>query len=335
MALLQDLSNGQLAGLNAGAGLLGSVINGAFGIYNNRKNLEFQQQANEQNIAFQRETNLQNIDEQWKMWEATNAYNHPAAQMSRYREAGLNPNLIYGQSNTAQSNNVGTAVSPKAEAKHQEKIQLATDASLYMDLLLKAEEVQSKKIENDIQGSISDDIKAKSGWEAMILQREFERLGIDLERGNIDNAIRSLDKIIRQNDVNNIGVMNRLLSNQLVSSDNSISMLRYYNDIIKNEKLLSDYSVNNAEYYKKYQRGLEYQKLSNEITEQMRQMERNLKDYPISHNILKHQEKRSGFQSSNSKLFFELLGGAVNLIPLVLLLSNKNPKTVKGFGGKY
>lgn len=35
-------------------------------------------------------------------WNRQNEYNSPAAQMERYRKAGLNPNLIYGQQNTAQ-----------------------------------------------------------------------------------------------------------------------------------------------------------------------------------------------------------------------------------------
>lgn len=34
-------------------------------------------------------------------WEMQNAYNTPEAQMQRYLAAGLNPNLIYGQSNMA------------------------------------------------------------------------------------------------------------------------------------------------------------------------------------------------------------------------------------------
>lgn len=34
-------------------------------------------------------------------WNMQNAYNSPAAQMARYKAAGLNPNLIYGQSNTS------------------------------------------------------------------------------------------------------------------------------------------------------------------------------------------------------------------------------------------
>ena len=38
-----------------------------------------------------------NASMSWEMWNANNAYNHPAAVMQRYRDAGLNPNLIYGQ----------------------------------------------------------------------------------------------------------------------------------------------------------------------------------------------------------------------------------------------
>lgn len=37
------------------------------------------------------------------VWNTQNAYNSPASQMQRYKEAGLNPNLIYGQSNTGGS----------------------------------------------------------------------------------------------------------------------------------------------------------------------------------------------------------------------------------------
>lgn len=38
-----------------------------------------------------------------KDWAMQNEYNHPSAQMQRFRDAGLNPNLIYGQSNTADA----------------------------------------------------------------------------------------------------------------------------------------------------------------------------------------------------------------------------------------
>lgn len=49
------------------------------------------------------------------MWNAQNAYNTPAAQMERLREAGLNPMLVYGQG--AVSNASGSFSSaPKASS---------------------------------------------------------------------------------------------------------------------------------------------------------------------------------------------------------------------------
>lgn len=41
------------------------------------------------------------------VWSRQNEYNSPAAQMARFKEAGLNPHLIYGQGNVAGS--IGTA----------------------------------------------------------------------------------------------------------------------------------------------------------------------------------------------------------------------------------
>ena len=38
-----------------------------------------------------------------EQWERENAYNSPTAQMERFKAAGLNPDLIYGQQNTAGS----------------------------------------------------------------------------------------------------------------------------------------------------------------------------------------------------------------------------------------
>lgn len=46
------------------------------------------------------------------MWNKANAYNSPMAQMQRYKEAGLNPALIYGQSNTAPA--IQSAQQPSA-----------------------------------------------------------------------------------------------------------------------------------------------------------------------------------------------------------------------------
>lgn len=58
---------------------------------------------------------------QWALsdWSKVNEYNHPTQQMQRYKEAGLNPNLIYGSANNSPSAMVRqtTQDAPRAEAQ--------------------------------------------------------------------------------------------------------------------------------------------------------------------------------------------------------------------------
>lgn len=54
---------------------------------------------NEKMYAMQRQHNLAD-------WEMQNAYNSPAAQMQRLKDAGLNPNLVYGNGATTEAGNV-------------------------------------------------------------------------------------------------------------------------------------------------------------------------------------------------------------------------------------
>lgn len=58
---------------------------------------------NKKGRKFTAEQNQLNRQMTWDMWNATNEWNlknnSPLAQMQRYKEAGLNPHLIYGQGN--------------------------------------------------------------------------------------------------------------------------------------------------------------------------------------------------------------------------------------------
>lgn len=85
--------------IQAGSGVLGSVLGGIFG--NNS-----QQSANEANIRINRENNAFNermMREQdalnYEAWKRQNAYNTPSAQVQRLKEAGLNPYLMMSNGN--------------------------------------------------------------------------------------------------------------------------------------------------------------------------------------------------------------------------------------------
>lgn len=80
--------------------------------HENKKAMERQFKMNKYMAEWQNEVNKEN-------WRMQNAYNSPSAQMERYRQAGLNPNLVTGSSNS--SGNAGSIPAfdaPRYEAFH-------------------------------------------------------------------------------------------------------------------------------------------------------------------------------------------------------------------------
>lgn len=90
MAQYVPAALGQLT--SGGAGLLGGFLNYKYNSWLADKQNQF------------------NID----MWNRTNEYNSPQAQMQRFKEAGLNPNLIYGNGNTGNASSPPQMVVPQA-----------------------------------------------------------------------------------------------------------------------------------------------------------------------------------------------------------------------------
>lgn len=96
-----------LVPLIAGAASLGSAAIGAIG----------QNKANQQNFAFAQQQAQNQMDFQERMINAQNQYNTPLAQMNRFKEAGLNPHLIYGKG--TPGNWSGTPSGAKGQANAQ------------------------------------------------------------------------------------------------------------------------------------------------------------------------------------------------------------------------
>lgn len=76
--------------IGAGAGL---ALNAIGSIFQNRSAKHRQQEAFAQQEKMQTLQNAYNT----RMWHMSNEYNSPANQMRLFKEAGLNPNLAYGQ----------------------------------------------------------------------------------------------------------------------------------------------------------------------------------------------------------------------------------------------
>lgn len=80
------------AAISGGAGLIGSGLQYLF-------NKKLAEKQNEYNL---------------NMWKLQAEYNSPQAQMERFRAAGLNPNLIYGQGNNGNMSNAPQMLTPQS-----------------------------------------------------------------------------------------------------------------------------------------------------------------------------------------------------------------------------
>lgn len=175
-------------------GGLGSIVGSAIGA-------NAQRQANIQNMQlakYQNNWQTAENDKAWlrnvEMWNMQNQYNSPTAQMSRLRQAGLNPNLVYGSGVTG--NNAGST--PQYQPA---KIQRATmepyrgwnlgisDAvSTFMAMRQNKAQVENMEAQNKLikeqartegirQGNIAMST-ARSGFD-LNLARELRNVSID------------------------------------------------------------------------------------------------------------------------------------------------------------
>lgn len=94
------------AGLISGAAsALGSVFGSIFG----HKSTKDTNQANMELAKYKYEKDLE-------MWNRQNEYNTPSAQMQRYAQAGLNPNLVYDQGNNGNASSAPSFDVPEMKA---------------------------------------------------------------------------------------------------------------------------------------------------------------------------------------------------------------------------
>lgn len=116
------------AGATIAAGTASAVSSGKA----NKRGEKLAKHLNASNQQFTREINDLNYQRAMEQWHLENAYNSPKSQMQRYQEAGLNPNLIYGQQNLGSSINSPAA---QASASNFDEATLASQSGVNLNYL--------------------------------------------------------------------------------------------------------------------------------------------------------------------------------------------------------
>jgi len=124
--------------VSGGASLLGGLINAGSTSSTNQSQLSYSKEMYEKQRA-----------DALSDWKMQNEYNSPSAQMTRFKEAGLNPNLIYGQMSNSP---VVRTSSPQSYNPTAPQIDLASTASMalgqYYDTQLKSAQIDNLKEQN-------------------------------------------------------------------------------------------------------------------------------------------------------------------------------------------
>lgn len=82
--------------LVAAAPLIGGAVSGLGSFFGSLFGANKQDKINQQQLDFAREMYDRQLRDNHNQWTLQNDYNSPQSQMQRLRDAGLNPNLVYG-----------------------------------------------------------------------------------------------------------------------------------------------------------------------------------------------------------------------------------------------
>lgn len=166
--------------------------------------------GHQQNKA-NKEAQFQSYAQQVSLMNEQNAYNTPAAQMARYKEAGLNPNLIYGQSNLSAS---PSSVPQRQVSRYSLPSMLQAYVSL-MSLENSAKEMELKSDQLDLAQSNAYDLRK---YREMMLGATDDRLSFEKRKWNADEATRKAKKILLDKRIQALGQSISLMNNPLYRS---------------------------------------------------------------------------------------------------------------------
>lgn len=179
---------------------IGAIIGGLGSFAGSMIGANAQRRANIQNMQLAKYQNNWQTAENEKayarsveMWNMQNQYNSPTAQMSRLRQAGLNPNLVYGSGVTGNSAGSAPQYQPaKIQRATMEpyrgwNLGLSDAASMYMAMRQNKAQVENMEAQNTLikeqarteglrQGNIAM-ATARSGFD-LDLARELKDVSV-------------------------------------------------------------------------------------------------------------------------------------------------------------
>lgn len=221
-SLLSGIFGLAQSGINAGSQSATNKANAEMNAATNAANLQMNKQTNLANYLINAATNKANrqlAEYEWsknlEMWNLQNEYNSPTAQMQRLKDAGLNPNMMYGNISSGNASVLpkyqaptqqGAVMTPgQARAYYKNAVQFdgITKALSAMSMF---QDIESKKIGNEL------------GRERIM--SEIQNRLIQTDKNMRQWGLYQYDTSIRRN------MVNKVLNDSLVSSERAMQLQR-------------------------------------------------------------------------------------------------------------
>lgn len=167
-----------------GLGILGSA---ASNWYTNRKNANFQSDQNTKDRQFQWDMYWQQRSDALSDFDRANAYNSPEAQMARFKRAGLNPNLMYKQTNTAESPRSSQAGSGSQPAPKLDSAFMTPIMQSILQLTMQMAQTSHMQAQQSLMRTEGELKGSQIALNRQDLQQKHELFDTTKERGILEN----------------------------------------------------------------------------------------------------------------------------------------------------
>lgn len=234
------------------ASLLPSIIAGGASLLGGVINAGSQMGTNSSQLSYSREMYDKQRADALADWKMQNEYNSPSAQMARFKEAGLNPNLIYGQMSNSP---VVRTSSPQSYNPTAPQIDLGRTAGMaldsYYDTQLKTAQIDNVKAQaeglrqdNLLKGfdllKKSEDSKYYEGTARTNYNNLVTEAGLKLY--DLEHARPAQTDLIKSQTLAS-NSMRHLNDAQKINVENTLKNIKTQGEILELEKKLQEWNV--------------------------------------------------------------------------------------------
>lgn len=241
--------------------IAGALISGGASILGNLLNKNSVQQTNQQQQDFNTQMYNKQRADALADWERQNQYNSPSQQMQRFKEAGLNPNLIYGQMSNAPAVRSTDMKAPDFVAPKYDTSKIGDILGNYLNLQKQQVDISNDKkagalLDQQIEGKKleNENLRDQSPW---ILESKMNQARLaGMQINNIMADIRNKEVInpLQQDEIRNrIQTMTQTRMWQNLTTPQQLAVSKATSDLLNLKLTGQDIQNKMADYEQKLQ----------------------------------------------------------------------------------